>query len=178
MKCLLPIFILFLTYHIDAQEKYLTKKGTIQFEASVPAFEEVKAVNNTVTAILNADKGEIAALALMKGFRFKNALMEEHFNENYIASDDYPKATFKGKIIDFDKNNIQNKYTIQGTLTLHGTSKEISIEATTAVQEKIISISSSFTTKPADFNIKIPGIVSKKIAEEVQIFIDFQLTKK
>ena len=78
-----------------SQSKYLTKSGLLNFEASVEAFEEIKATNNNVTAILNTENGQFAALALVKGFRFKNALMEEHFNENYAESDEHPKAIFK-----------------------------------------------------------------------------------
>ena len=70
-----------------SQEKYLTKSGVLNFEASVEYFEEIKATNTNVTAILNTSNGQFAALALVKGFRFKNALMEEHFNENYAESD-------------------------------------------------------------------------------------------
>jgi len=162
-----------------SQEKYITKQGTIDFEASVPSFEEVKAKNSSVTAILNADSGEIASLALMKGFRFKNALMEEHFNENFIESDDYPKATFKGKLVNFDKNDIQSEYMIKGTLTLHGKSKEIETKGLVSKKgDDTISISSSFSAKPEEFDIKIPTIVSKKIAEDISVRIDFMLVKK
>lgn len=178
MKNLFTIFFFMVTCYAGAQEKYITKKGTIKFEASVPSFEEVKATNTAVTAILNVDKGEIAALALIKGFRFKNALMEEHFNENYIESDQYPKATFKGKIVDFNKDNLQKEYVIKGVLTLHGVSKEITINANLKQEQNSIMITSAFITKPSEFDIKIPGIVRKKIAEEVQVTIDFQLTKK
>ncbi|MHA7057562.1 YceI family protein [Aquimarina sp. M1] len=175
----LPIFLFLLVSGcILAQGKYLTKKGTISFEASVPSFEEVKAKNTTVTAILNTDTGEFAALALIKGFRFKNALMEEHFNENYIESDDYPKATFKGKLVGFDLNNIKNDYSIKGTLTLHGKSQEIETKGSLKKDNEIISISSSFITKPEEFNIKIPSIVSKKIADDISVSINFILEKK
>lgn len=175
----LTVFFLFLIATVAiGQEKYITKKGVINFEASVPSFEEVKAKNSTVTAILNLDSGQIAALALMKGFRFKNALMEEHFNENYIESDDFPKATFKGKLIDFDKNDIKKEYQIKGTLTLHGKSKEINIKGVINKNGDAISITSSFKTKPEEFDIKIPGIVSKKIAEDILVSLDFSLTKK
>ena len=85
-----------------SQEKMVSKSAKVIFEASVPSFEEVKAVNKNVTFVLNPATGEIASLALMKGFQFKVALMEEHFNENYIESDQYPKAKFKGKIEGFD----------------------------------------------------------------------------
>ena len=80
-------------------QKMITRSGEIKFEASVPAFEPVAATNNSVSAVLDRSNGEFAALALMKAFKFKVPLMEEHFNENYIESSKYPKATFKGKII-------------------------------------------------------------------------------
>ncbi|WP_299246540.1 YceI family protein [uncultured Aquimarina sp.] len=179
MKNLLFFLLVFISGSILAQEKFITKKGTISFEASVPSFEEVKAKNSTVTAILNTDNGEFAALALMKGFRFKNALMEEHFNENYIESDDYPKATFKGKLINFDNANIQNEYTIKGTLSLHGKSKEIEAKGIlNKDSDDTISITSSFITKPEEFDIKIPSIVSKKIAEDISVSLNFVLKKK
>ncbi len=162
---------------ISQSNKYLTKKGNIQFEASVPSFEEVKAKNNSVTAILNIENGEIAALALIKGFRFKNALMEEHFNENYIESNKFPKATFKGKLINFEKNSSINKYPIKGVLTLHGKSKNISITASLHRNDNSLTITSSFICKPEDFDIKIPKIVNNKIAKEIIITLDFQLEK-
>ena len=178
MKNILLLLLLF-SGVLPAQERYITKKGTINFEASVPSFEEVKAKNSSVTAILNTNNGELAALALIKGFRFKNALMEEHFNENYIESDDYPKASFKGKLIDFDVNNIQNEYTIKGILTLHGQSKEIETKGVIKKNnDNTISISSTFITKPSEFDIKIPRIVSRKIADNISVSLDFILIKK
>mgnify|MGYP000038271939 CR=1 FL=1 len=100
MKKLVLLFI-FISINSFSQSKYYTKTGVVNFEASVPSFEEVKAHNKSVTAIFNSETGEFAALVFVKGFRFKNALMEEHFNENYAESDQYPKATFKGKILNF-----------------------------------------------------------------------------
>ena len=106
MKNIIAFFSLALLSFSTVADKKITKTGTIVFEASVPSFEEVKAKNEAVTCILNPDNGEIAALALMKGFRFKVALMEEHFNENYVESSKYPKATFKGKIDNFDESKL------------------------------------------------------------------------
>ena len=83
MKNLLLLLIFGFLSQIQAQERFLTRTGEIQFEASIPSFEPVAAENKTVTAIINPKNGDIAALALVKGFRFENALMEEHFNENY-----------------------------------------------------------------------------------------------
>ena len=95
------VFLLNGVLIVNAQEKFITKSGVINFEASVPSFEEVKAKHQSVSALLKSN-GEFASLALVKGFRFKVALMEEHFNENYAESSKFPKATFKGKIKGFD----------------------------------------------------------------------------
>ncbi len=174
------IIILFLItgFNLNAQ-KYLTKTGHITFEASVPSFEEVKAENESVTAIINTETGDIAALALVKGFRFKNALMEEHFNENYAESDTYPKATFKGKIVNLDLENIENSNVITGSLSFHGKSKDISISDVKIRQSgNKITVNGSFKTIAADFDIEIPKIVSNKISEDIEVTISFELLKK
>ncbi len=165
-----------------SQDKYIDKNGTIVFEASEKLFEEVKATNKSTTAIYNIETNEIAALALMKGFRFKNSLMEEHFNENYMESDSYPKAIFKGKIIDFNAkenlNEIAVEVNVKGVLELHG--KQKTIEAIFTIQKinNIIAITGSFTVSPSDFDIEIPKIVRNKIAKVVNVSLDFKLVQK
>lgn len=178
MKNLIYLIAL-ISISISAQNKYITKTGTINFEASVPSFEEVKAKNNAVTAIINADNGEFAALVLVKGFRFKNALMEEHFNENYAESDKFPKATFKGKLIDFNLSNLEDSYKINGSLTFHGKTKELNnLVCKLNKSENSINISGEFVALASDYDIDIPKIVSKKIAEEIEVSFNFDLTKK
>ena len=78
-------------------QKMMTRTGEIKFEASMPAFEEIAATNSTVSCIFDETTGDFVALALIKSFKFKAPLMEEHFNENYMESSKFPKATFKGK---------------------------------------------------------------------------------
>ena len=180
MKNIILIVLLVFSIQLTAQEKYYTKSGKIIFESSVPAFEEVKATNTKVTAILK-DNGNIAALALTKGFRFKIALMEEHFNENYIESDKYPKAKFSGKISGFSISDLSNEakeYSIIGKLTLRGITKELTISSTLKMVDNTIYLVSNFTVTPEDFKIEIPSIVRKKIAKEVDVSLAFELKKK
>ncbi|QOD61774.1 YceI family protein [Polaribacter haliotis] len=178
-KNILILIVFFISFSFFSQDKYYTKSGEITFESSVPSFEEVKAENTKVTAILK-NNGEIAVLALTKGFRFKISLMEEHFNENYIESDKFPKAKFTGEIINFDANsiNIDNNYQIKGNITLHGIEHEVIIKANIKKSANVITLVSNFKLKPEDFNIKIPNIVRKKIAQEVDVYLNFQLLKK
>ena len=182
MKTITFLLMLLVGWTTTAQNRYLTKTGSLSFEASVPSFEEVVAKNNAVTAILNIENGEFAALALVKAFRFKNALMEEHFNENYAESDEFPKATFKGKIIDFDiskLNELDTKTIINGALSFHGVTKDFkSIPLTLKLVDDKIILSGSFTAMVSDFNIQIPKIVKNKLSEEVAVAFNFELVKK
>ena len=171
--------ILFLSATLYSQNKYLTKTGTVDFEASVPSFEEVKAQNSSATAILNTENGEFAALVLVKGFRFKNALMEEHFNENYAESDNYPKATFKGNIDGFDFNSNETSYNLTGVLTFHGKTQTLkNITVTISKNGSNINMNGNFKTTASNFDIKIPKIVSNKIAEDINVSFKFLLMKK
>ncbi|WP_046759445.1 YceI family protein, partial [Kordia jejudonensis] len=109
-----------------------TKTGETDFKASVEAFEPVEAKSNSTTVILNTNSGEIAALLFIKSFHFKVALMEEHFNENYMDSDKFPKATFKGKLKDFNMSDVSStakEYKLSGTLTVRGKAKDVQTTA-------------------------------------------------
>ena len=182
MKKVIFLALFSISISAIAQSKYLTKTGQLNFEASVPSFEEVAAKNNAVTAILNTENGEFAALALVKGFRFKNALMEEHFNENYAESDEHPKATFKGKVdgLDFDNlSNEESNTSIDGSLTFHGVTKQIEgIPLTLEKEDDKIIISGNFKVLVSDFDIEIPKIVANKLSNEVDIDFRFELVKK
>ena len=171
--------LLFLSFgFIHAQDKLITKTGKITFEASVPAFEEVKAVNESSSCVLNTATGEIASLSLMKGYKFKIALMEEHFNENYIESDKYPKAVFRGKIENFDISALSKTakdFKITGVLELHGKSKQITVPAKIKKNDNKVEIAANFNVNADDFDIKIPSIVSKKVSKKVNVSIDFKL---
>ena len=159
-------------------QKYSTRTGTVSFEASVASFEEVAAENKSASAIVNAANGDMAVLALMKGFRFKVALMEEHFNENYAETSKYPKATFKGKIANFKVDKLTatpSEFTITGQLTLHGTTKQVTSKAKISRSGNTITITGNFSVKPSDFDIEIPSVVSKKIAETIVISYNFSL---
>ncbi|MDT7828638.1 YceI family protein [Pricia sp. S334] len=175
---LLLAFFMLYGQLLNGQKRYLDKKGTIVFEASEEFFEEVKAKSESVTAILDPAKNEIASLALIRGFRFKNSLMQEHFNENYIESDLYPKAIFRGEILDFDINELGStgkEYTIKGVLEIRERKK--TIEPIVQIQkiDNVISLQGRFEVRPKDFDIQIPKIVENKIAKVVNVRFDFKL---
>ena len=180
MKRIFYIILLISTASIG-QNKFFTRTGELNFEASVPSFEEVAAKNNSVTVILNTENGEIAALALVTAFRFKNALMEEHFNENYAESDKFPKATFKGKLLDFsfEKLSDVNNLFIEGELEFHGVIKQFAkIPVRLEYKKGKLILSGNFSARASEFNIKIPKIVQSKVSDIIEITFSFELLKK
>ncbi len=165
---------------VDAQ-KYYTKTGKTSFEASVETFEPVKATNKSTTAILNVETGEVASLLFVKSFQFKVALMQEHFNENYMDSDKYPKATFKGKISDFVFNEITEspkEYNLDGRLTIRGKSQQISDKITLSRKGSLVMVEINFSVEPEDFGIEIPSIVRNKIAKSIKVSGRYELQEK
>ncbi|MBT7143016.1 MAG: YceI family protein [Bacteroidetes bacterium] len=161
--------------NILSQQVYIAKNGNINF-ISETSIENISAKNNQVVSFLKTKKGEINFGVLIKSFKFKNALMEEHFNENYMESDKFPKAKLNGHItnikdINFGKEGIYSGI-IEGKLNIHGISHEINATAQIEVLDKNIAASSTITVKPEDYNIEIPDLVKDKIAETITIKID------
>jgi hypothetical protein len=172
------IFLLFFAFSISSfswGQKYFTKTGHISF-FSKTSIENIEAHNQQASCLINFSNGDLQFQALMKGFQFEKALMQEHFNENYVESATYPKATFKGKINNLKDININKEgtYTAQvsGDLTLHGVSKTITTPATIEVKGGKIHAKTKFKVKPVDFKIKIPVAVRSNIAETIEVSVD------
>ncbi|MES2811427.1 MAG: YceI family protein [Bacteroidota bacterium] len=161
-----------------SQDKIVTKTGTTTFEASVPSFEEVKATNKNSGCVLNTQTGDIVGLVFMKGFQFRLALMQEHFNENYMESDKYPKGIFKGKIDNFDYNQLTTQkqdFIITGTIEMHGKSKDIRITSKIYKTGNTVFLSSNFDLNTDDFNIELPLLIRSKVAKKVSVALDYKL---
>ena len=174
MKQLIIIVCCFLSYGVsNSQERYLTKNGAISFYSKAP-MEDITADNNQVLSIVDATKGKMAISILMKSFLFEKALMQEHFNENYVESDKYPKATFKGDILNFDAiNATPSKAKVKGMLTIHGVSKEIIIDANFTKTKEGILVDGDFIIEVDAYNIKIPAVVAKNIAKKIKVNFNF-----
>ena len=157
----------------DKNSQFIARQGQITF-FSYTSVENIEAKNDQVLSILDVEKQEVAISMLMRAFKFKKDLMYEHFNESYIESDIYPKATFKGKIIDFDPlANSQIKF-IKGDLTIHGITKETSIKATITKEGNTYQLAGKFNVIVNDFEINIPPILSSNIAKNIAIDFNFQ----
>jgi len=174
MKILITIFSCFLFVAIsNGQERYLTKNGAITFYSKAPV-EDITADNNQVLSIIDASSGKMAISILIKSFMFKKALMQEHFNENYLESDKFPKATFKGSILNFDAiKETATKAQVKGVLTIHGVSKEITIYGNFTKTKEAILVDGNFIIEVDDFGIEIPAVVDKNINKKIKVSFNF-----
>jgi hypothetical protein len=174
MKLLLPGLLLCLALQSNAQQHYFTRNGTVTFFSSTP-LEDIKAENYSVTAVLNLSTGDVEYSMLIKSFNFKKALMQEHFNENYMESHKYPKASFKGKVAGIEQlqGNTTGSFNVvvTGNLTMHGMTREVSTPGTLSVDDGKVTARATFTVKPEDYDIAIPPVVRDKIAREIEITV-------
>lgn len=174
MKHLTALFAgLLLTSLCFAQDIYSCRNTTLSFFSATP-MEDIDAVTNKGVSALNLKTGAIYFKVAINTFKFKKPLMEEHFNENYLESDKYPSAEFKGKIVDpnldLRKDGTYN-VTVEGTLSMHGVDKVYREKATIVVQDGKQTASAKFNVHLADHKIKIPTIVIKNIAEVIEVTV-------
>ena len=176
------VSVLFFAQSMQAQ-KYFTRTGNIVFSSEAP-MEKIEASNQKATSVLDASSGKMEFAVLIKAFQFEKALMQEHFNENYMESDKFPKALFKGAIVDMSKIDLSSDGTyavkVKGDLTIHGETKEVESDGTIVVKNGKISATSTFEIAVADYKISIPKVVRDNIAKVVAIVvnINYELFKK
>jgi len=172
------IAILFFNCIVSGQALFFSKSGKITFYSKSP-LENIEASNKSATCVIDSKTGNMQFAVLMKGFEFKKARMQEHFNENYVESDKFPKSEFKGKII----NNADINYTndgsydakVTGKLTIHGQTKEVEADGKINVKDGKVSATSVFNILLSDFNIRIPKLVKDNISNNISIMVNCSL---
>ena len=172
-------FILILCFSLlklQAQENYMTRNGQISFFSATP-LEDIKAVNNEVASVINRKTGSVQFIVLIKSFQFRKEAMQDHFNEKeYMDSDRYPKAELKGIIanigsVDFTKDGTY-PVTVEGTLSMHGVTNKIKIPGNIIVKGTTVTAAAVFSIKLVDYKIAVPTIVTKKIAEKIEVTVN------
>lgn len=177
LKILFTLALVLCTTLANAQDRYLTRTGHIKFYSHAP-LEDIEANNNKVLSIVDLSKGQVAVDLLIKAFEFEKKLMQEHFNENYMESDKFPKSTFKGTFdVPADLKSMNNgsyEVDVKGELTIHGIKKPLNTKATLTVSNGDLSGALTFKVKVKDYEIKIPKVVVRNIAEEVEVTATFE----
>jgi hypothetical protein len=163
---------------LQAQDKFYTKTGKIEFSSKAP-MEDIEAKNKTLAGLLDTKTGMLQFSVLMKGFEFPKALMQEHFNENYVESDKYPRGDFKGTIT----NNKDINYSVDGTypaevtgkLTLHGVTRDLKTKGSVKVENGKIETNATFNVLLSDYQIKIPSVVKEKLSNNIKVVVECKM---
>jgi hypothetical protein len=173
MKKIILAVLLFVPMALSAQQRYIAHNGHVSFFSHAP-IEDIEANNDVVSSIIS--NGDIAFEAPIKSFVFKKELMQEHFNENYLESDKYPNATFKGTIVDYSKIDLKKNGSypveVDGSLTMHGVTNKVKAKGTFTVKDNTIRAQSTFPITLKDYNISIPTLIVEKLAEVVKVTVD------
>ena len=181
MKYILLLYTLIFSQQVLFSQQFYTDKGVTKFDGSKAAFEPIKASNNNTVSIIDSSDGQIAAVILISEFDFRLGLMQEHFNENYLESNVYPKSTFEGQIKNFSLEELNQdfkEHEIKGVLTIKGVNNNITTKAKIRKLDEKIELTSGFSVMLSDYKVKIPKIVFKKIDEEVKINLNFVYERK
>ena len=168
-----------LPFATNAQQRFASRAGEISFHSSTP-MENIDAVNRKATSVFDATTGAVEFAVLIKGFEFEKALMQEHFNENYMESNTYPKSTFKGSMKGVSAADMSKpgtyEVTVEGDLTMHGVTQRVSTKGQVVVQGGTATATSTFQVKPEDYKIEVPGVVRGKIAELIEVKVRIPYT--
>lgn len=170
MKIIITFFLAATCFCSSYAQTFITRTGYIGFFSKTP-LEDIKADNRQVYAVIDAGKKNLAFTCLIKGFLFQKQLMQEHFNENYIESDKYPKADFLGSFTGEVNTAKDGTYPVQvkGKITLHGVTQSIDVPAAIEVKRGKLIGKTEFKLTPGDFEINIPGLVREKIAKQIDV---------
>jgi len=159
----------------SSAQKFQASKSYVKFFSAAP-LEDIEAVNESAKSILDLSSGELVYSISIKDFKFEKSLMQEHFNENYLESEKYPKSTLSAKIKDWNKEKGEQEVTVSGKLKIHGITKDVEVTGKLNYQDDKVTVSAKFPVQLKDYKIKIPKALFYNIAESVEVTIEFEYT--
>lgn len=175
---IIPVVFILFSSLVNAQGKFFTKSGKISFFSS-STLENIIANNKSAVCLLDTKTGDLQFAVLLKGFEFKKALMQEHFNSDYVESDKFPKSEFKGQLTNNStvNYNINGIYTVnvKGKLTIHGETKDVETSGTITVKDGKLLANSTFNILLSDYKITVPRFYKDNISNSIKITVDCTL---
>jgi len=171
------VSLVFIALSTRSQDRLLTRSGFISFYSDAP-LEKIEANTRTAASVLDKKTGQVEFSVLIKSFSFRKALMQEHFNENYLESDKFPKSVFIGRIddvskVDFDKDS-EYAVTVTGQLTIHGVTRTLTTPTILTIKNRVTIANATFNISLTDYKISIPSLVKDKISETVKISVTLE----
>jgi polyisoprenoid-binding protein YceI len=178
MKKILILSLTLLAAAPAFSQRYMTRTGRVSFFSTTP-IENIEAINDQTSCIMNAATGDVAFKVPIKSFKFEKALMGEHFNENYMESTKYPTSDFAGKITNMSAVNLKKdgvyNVNVAGKLQMHNVTRDISVPGTVTVKGGNVIAFTKFNVKPSDYGIKIPSMAAGKIANSIEVTVNSEM---
>ena len=179
-KAVVILFFVLIQLASFSQSTYFTRSGHVYFISHTDIID-IDANNHQVASFLNIETGKIQFAVLIKSFGFSLASAKEHFNESYMESDKFPKATFKGEILNIDSLDLNKtgiySVRVKGDITIKGITKNIEVSGKFKIENGEINAISEFELPISDFNISVPKIVEHRVAKTVQIKVNMNYTQ-
>ena len=166
------LLLLLLSLQPALAQKFISKSATVSFFSEAP-LENIEAVNTKATSIFDLSSGEIVFSVPIGEFQFQKSLMKQHFNENYMDTEIYPRSTFKGRVTGYRQQQGQYQATASGELFIHGKTRNVQVEGSIEIENNELTVSAVFPVLLKDYNIKIPRILFSNIAESVEVSVQF-----
>jgi polyisoprenoid-binding protein YceI len=161
-------------------QTFVTKTGMIRFYSDAP-LEKIEGINRQVNAAFLTSTGDFVFKVLIKSFNFEKALLQEHFNENYLESANYPEATFLGKVTNVQGINFSKEgsypVTVEGKLTIHGQTQFVKENGTFEIKNGSVTAKTKFNILLADYKISIPTTVVNSISKTIEITVEVMMTE-
>ncbi len=172
MKFTYTLSAILLCTSLGLAQKFKASDGTASFYSDAP-MEDIEAVSESVNSIIDLEKKELAFLIPINSFQFDKKLMQEHFNENYMESEKYPNASFKGSLIGYNSGTrATQNVKAKGEMTIHGVKRNISVDGTLETKGEKLILKSKFQISVADYDVEIPQVVFYNIAETVDVTLE------
>lgn len=173
MKKLILVVFFWLYACAGFAQNIKASSGYVKFFSSA-LIEDITAENRQASAYFNPETGEAVFLIPITGFVFEKSLMQEHFNENYLESDKFPEAHFKGKISGYSPGQSESAAVAEGEMTIHGVTKKISVPGKILRSGSTLRMEAVFDVALVDYDIEIPKLMFQKIAEKVAVTTHFE----
>ena len=170
-----------LSINVLQAQKLSVDHGEIEFYTET-VLSDIDAITEKVDAILDIQTGVFEVSVSIESFEFEYELMQEHFNEDYMESEQFPLATFKGKILQ-NISNITKEMEVDasGEMTIHGVTKEIIAEVSMTYLDEsektkiraagdLLGVEAKFNITLSDFDVE-NMILGSKVSDSIDITV-------
>lgn len=172
MKSYNLLLLVFLWSNMALGQKYLSDQNHVSFFSEAP-LENIEAHSYSARSVFDMETGKIAFTVPIRTFEFEKSLMQEHFNEKFMESGKYPRAKFSGVVENYSEAQGKQQVEAKGEIEIHGVTKEISVPGEMEINGNQIKVTTEFPLEVADFEIKIPEVVTRNIAKTVDVNLEF-----